>query len=577
MRDYYESEIRLLTEFAQEFSEAYPEQAGMLNLNEVKDRDPYVERLLEGMAFLTAQVRQQIDDDIPEISETLLNQVKPDLLFPFPSATIIQFQPRLGHLQQRKILAKGKVLLSESVGEEKTVCKFTTTSEVEILPLNISDVSLTNNTLDGSNLVISIAAEKGINIATLGMKYLKIYIHDDPSISLWLMQQICSELKSITLSGVNNNSPFSFTSERQESIFPNHLDDGDILIQSNASDFSGFNILMEYFCFREKYLFFTINLNEIVSAIPDCNAFKITIHLNSNIPNDHNIDKETFKLYCTPAVNVYNSMSEPILITHKKTSYAVHANINQKLSESVYSVTSVQGVDYDSGGRREYTPMGDFKHRESNSNYYHIHRSRHKSVSTNTHIHISSDSKFENEILSCHIKATNGSYPRRFLNVGSINIPPSDSPSYVSFTNITRPTNSLHAPERKYFQWDLISNLSLNIRSFSELNNFLNLLKLYDWSDDKQNAQRIEGVKNIKIETVERISKGALIRGLVINLTLQENKYRSDSDIWLFGLILHNVLSMYTSINCFIETKVTTFPSNREFSWKPIIGKNIPI
>ncbi|MEJ2073015.1 MAG: type VI secretion system baseplate subunit TssF [Reinekea sp.] len=71
-REYFEAEMRSLQDLAQEFAEAYPEQASMLNLNTVKDRDPYVERLLEGMAFLTSQIRHRLDDSIPEISQALL-------------------------------------------------------------------------------------------------------------------------------------------------------------------------------------------------------------------------------------------------------------------------------------------------------------------------------------------------------------------------------------------------------------------------------------------------------------------------------------------------------------------------
>ena len=52
MREYFESEMRLLHEAAADFAKAHPEQARMLNLAEVRDRDPYVERLLEGMAFI---------------------------------------------------------------------------------------------------------------------------------------------------------------------------------------------------------------------------------------------------------------------------------------------------------------------------------------------------------------------------------------------------------------------------------------------------------------------------------------------------------------------------------------------
>ena len=79
MQQYFESEMRLLQDAAQEFAESYPEQAGMLNLKALKDRDPYIERLLEGMAYLTAHVKKRINDGVPDISENILRQICPSL------------------------------------------------------------------------------------------------------------------------------------------------------------------------------------------------------------------------------------------------------------------------------------------------------------------------------------------------------------------------------------------------------------------------------------------------------------------------------------------------------------------
>src|SRR5579871_1595468 len=104
MKKYFETEMRCLRESAQAFAEAYPEQAAMLNLTAWHDQDPYIERLLEGVAYLTAQIRQRIDDDIPDFCETLLAQLAPDLLRPFPSATIMQFNSRAGQLTKTYLL-----------------------------------------------------------------------------------------------------------------------------------------------------------------------------------------------------------------------------------------------------------------------------------------------------------------------------------------------------------------------------------------------------------------------------------------------------------------------------------------
>ena len=184
MREYYEAELRLLHESAQEFARAYPEQAGMLNLNEVKDRDPYIERLLEGMAFLTAQIRQHIDDDIPEISETLLNQLWPHFLRPFPSASIVNFTPRIGQLQKTQVLEKSTILLTPPVGDERVICRFRTASEVKLNPLRILKLDLQEAAGGGTLLTLTFQFDSGISGHDLDLSNLKLYLHADPAVAM---------------------------------------------------------------------------------------------------------------------------------------------------------------------------------------------------------------------------------------------------------------------------------------------------------------------------------------------------------------------------------------------------------
>ena len=54
---YFEAEMRYLREAGKEFAQAYPDRAAMLNLDKPGARDPYVERLFEGFAFLMGRLR----------------------------------------------------------------------------------------------------------------------------------------------------------------------------------------------------------------------------------------------------------------------------------------------------------------------------------------------------------------------------------------------------------------------------------------------------------------------------------------------------------------------------------------
>ena len=84
----------LLTQAGKQFAENYPEHAGLLNIDSIKERDPHVERLLEGVAYLNANIHKRLDESLPEVSEQVLRQLCPALLNFYPSTTVFQFTPK---------------------------------------------------------------------------------------------------------------------------------------------------------------------------------------------------------------------------------------------------------------------------------------------------------------------------------------------------------------------------------------------------------------------------------------------------------------------------------------------------
>lgn len=57
----YNQELHHVRESAAEFAKEYPKIASRLTLSGMDCADPYVERLLEGFAYLTARVQLKLD------------------------------------------------------------------------------------------------------------------------------------------------------------------------------------------------------------------------------------------------------------------------------------------------------------------------------------------------------------------------------------------------------------------------------------------------------------------------------------------------------------------------------------
>src|SRR5580765_3745559 len=91
----YNAELRHLRDMTGEFAKEYPVIAGRLELpRDPKEvcPDPYVERLLEGFAWLAARVHLKLDSEFPRFTQALLETVYPHFLSPVPSMAIVRFE-----------------------------------------------------------------------------------------------------------------------------------------------------------------------------------------------------------------------------------------------------------------------------------------------------------------------------------------------------------------------------------------------------------------------------------------------------------------------------------------------------
>ena len=578
MLEYFEAEMRLLHEVAQEFAQAFPEQANMLNLENLKDKDPYVERLLEGMAFLSAQIRQRIDDDLPEVSEGLLNLLWPHFLRPLPSLAIVEFSPRSGQLQETQVLAQHTTLLATPVtadtpqGKEIVTCRFRTTYPLEVHPIRLAKVTAEQRSNGGTLIKFSFKADAGVKLETLDLKRLPLYIHADPSVAALVYKALVgsTNLVQVRFPELPLKEPHRLGG--QGSVQPCHLAPDEALIPLSGRSFYGFHLLHEYFAFREKYLFVALEGLEIITFPPKLREFEIEVHTAEIFPAEVSVSADMFKLYCCPVINLHTRTAEPVRLTQKRYEYPVVADVTSRYGAEVYSVDAIQGMDSKTGERNEYLPLYSFKHDKTGRTFTASRRVL-GSGRPETYITVSDSGKFREQSLSCEITASNGHIPRAYLQIGSIITPGPDCPGFVSFRNITRPTRMLVPPERDAYQWSLISHLAMNYSSLADTDVLRRLLSLYEWTQDESNKRRIKGLEVESCKPVEMVRRGALMRGTEFKLLMNDASYGSTADCYLFGIVLHRFFSSYASINSFTRTRVHTHPSNLEYLWLPMFGE----
>ena len=159
---YYNQELQYIREMSGEFAQAYPKIAGRLGLDSFECADPYVERLLEGFAFLAARVQLKVDAEFPRFTQHLLEMVYPQFLSPLPSMAVVQLQPDLNDpsLQKGSVIARHTRLRSQIGKGEQTACEYTTAHEVTLWPLQLIRAEYLNGAGAVANL--GIPKRKGV-------------------------------------------------------------------------------------------------------------------------------------------------------------------------------------------------------------------------------------------------------------------------------------------------------------------------------------------------------------------------------------------------------------------------------
>src|SRR5688500_17654295 len=134
---YYERELKFLSSLGADFAEKFTKVAGRLKLGVDGTGDPHVERLIQAVAFLNARVRHKLDDDFPEIAESLLSVLYPHYLRPIPSMAIVQLELDSGQaeLHQGHQVPPRTLVETEEDSLTGERCLFRTEGDTTLWPL----------------------------------------------------------------------------------------------------------------------------------------------------------------------------------------------------------------------------------------------------------------------------------------------------------------------------------------------------------------------------------------------------------------------------------------------------------
>lgn len=600
----YEEELGHIRDLGADFGNQYPKIAGRLGMSREGCDDPFVERMIEGFAFLAARVRTKLDAEYSNFSESLLESVYPQLLGPVPSMTIVEFTPD-EKLAGKFVVPRGSPITSHLGGDEDTRCEFSTAHEVTLQPIKISQTDKAKyhsrdiDTLrlpSGANAKAAIKlrithAQAGKPINSLEeFDSLSLHLAGNMDAAGAIYEELFAHCTHVFLRPVlpgMSIPPGKLLALDQGEIRlePLGFDAQQSLLPADSRSFDGYRLLREYSILPQRFMFLNLMGPGLAGFLSECDqeAFDVIFLMDRTREElSRFVDGHRFKLHATPAINLFQRRADQIQLSERFDQAHVVIDKTRPLAYEVYQVLSVAGTGEQLTHRINFQPFyRKSSDNRAGQNFYTVHRERRKL--THREVRFGSNGDYtgsevylylvdaahhlhQSEISALSVTAlcTNRHIPL------TIPINQHETDFFVdagipanSIKCLLPPTRPVHSPAEGAMSWRLISQLSLNFLSLVENDQgaaaLRSILELYTEKTKEESHYWTNALIGVKSRPVVRRHLAAgpvsFIRGLEITLTLDESRLAGHSP-YALGAMMARFLARYVSLNSFVETTV---------------------
>jgi type VI secretion system protein ImpG len=577
---YYGQELDYLRQAGAQFAKKYPKVASRLDLHEGASQDPHVERLIESFAYLTGRLRRELDDRTAQMASALLSNLYPHLIHMTPSMSIAQFKfdPTKGKLTDGYVLPRGSKL--QASGEGDVACYFRSSYDVTLWPIGLSQVSVVNGKdyagLESGQLLRLTLTGQGTPLSALNLRTLQFYLAGEPSTVKLMCDQLLSQNPKVYTSSDGGKT---LRQVQGEGLTFSGLDDNEAVLPSSPKSQAGYRLVQEYFAFPQKFHFF--NLNNL--DLSDCDS-EVEIFISLAVPlttaQRDLLSVDNFLLGCTPIVNLFDRISEPVRLNHQTGEYRLIPDSRRERATEIYDIRKVSaGVD-SSPGTKSYSPYFATTYasqRDHQTAFWIAKRQEtiHAQMSGSdvllSFVNVDFDPlSMEEETVFAHLTCTNRGLAEQIVPGTALQME-EGAPS-VTITCLDRPTPQVEGPSEAGGLWMLINALSLNGLFMSDVEDpaaaFQETLLMLGGAVNDWAKQEVGGITELTFDKVVRRLRPEAWRGfaqgLQVNVTVDESVFAHHSAL-IFGNVLNAFFQMYVSANAF--TQVSFKSTTREEEW----------
>jgi type VI secretion system protein ImpG len=617
---YYNRELQHVREMGAEFAREYPKIAGRLGLEGFECADPYVERLLEGFAFLAARVQLKLDAQYPVFTQHLLEMIYPHYLAPIPSMAVVQLHPDTaedlppaGHAVARHTVLRSLIGLGE-----RTPCEYRTAHDVTLWPLELNDARYfdTPAALAAAGLVpppgrtvragirLKFRTLAGAQAKMLALDTLPVFLAGADELPKLLYEQLLANAAGYTARTATATGELAEQHYEAAALQAKGFDDSDALLPYGGRSFSGYRLLQEYFACPERFLFTEFTGLRRLLARAHGNEFEIVVWLERSVARLHNaVDANNFRLFCTPAINLFERRSDRIHLQQGKTEYHVLGDRTRPMDFEIHSVHEVQGFGDRQEPEQSFLPFYGSNERTwhgGQAAFYTLRREP-RLLSTRQKQQGPRSSYVGSETFIALVDANDAPYSSSLRQIGMRMLCtnrdlPLHMPVGKSYTDFTLDTDApvasircVAGPTRPRAPtatgetaWRLISHLQLNYLSLLDEDGdegaaaLREMLTLYCDEFDASARRQVEGIKRVKaVPATRRVPVAGPItygRGLEITLTCDDAAFEG-TGAFLLGSVMQHFFARYVSLNSFTETVLVTLERNEVARWPAMLGK----
>jgi len=611
--DYYNRELAYLHEMGAEFAAAFPKVAGHLGMQGGLIADPYVERLLEGFAFLSSRIQLKMDAEFPRFSQRLLEVVFPHYLAPTPAMAIVQIplDPEgISPADCSACLPRGTELNSPVIPGTTTKCTFVTGQDMEAWPIDILDASAGMRAGDLSQgrrmkgkeiqgeIRLRLKYQIPLTKQTSFPERLVFFLAAPDALATQIYETLIGHCLGVMVSSPPGSEGVFLPAT---ALRPEGFAADQALLPNDPRVFQGYRLLHEYFAFPQRFLFFSINGLRAPLERLGKGVFDLTVLLDRDAGAlASTVHKNCFELNCVPVINVFRRNGCRLTISHTAVEHHVVPDRTRPLDFEVYRIDTVEGFDRGNNPVTRFTPF--YRHVASDGeggNAYFSTRREPRRLSDSSMRNGTRSSYAGSEVFLSFVDAHEAPWQQQIDQLSvSLLLTNRDLPLLIP-TNNARDLSVetdlpmhwgriLRGPSRprvsvadREMTWRLISHLSLNYLAICNVDSqsgaviLRKLLDLYALLADPAVAGHGKSVVAVEARPVtSRLPvSGPLVfgRGVGIDITIDEMPFAGSSP-YLFGSVLEQFLARHVSMNVFCKLSLSSATRGMIASWPPRWG-----